>query len=356
MEKNSRLISVDIIRVIAMLMVVYLHTIYGFTLRLDFFATKAWFVFEPFTALSNASITLFFMISGFLVINKNRSIIENCQMIIKRIVIPLTFFAVINAFYEVYKYKLSLFPGLLKQLPNFTHGWFWFLVVLLFLYSFNPLWQILFLKKENHKTALYLTGFFLLYTITTISLSFISNNRNFFNDFTSWLGFLFFYLYGAAIRNKLINVNRTKLNLFLITLGAVIKIAGDYFALSLQLNSVKSNLGSYLNDYLSLPVILIAMGIFNLLITQDEINLSKLFGNGALSILRKLADLSFGIYLVHFFIVNVFSDILQFNIDKLRINIYLYNITYFFTVLGISILIIWVIGKIPKLKIIIGGR
>src|SRR5260221_8277573 len=89
---TERIFSADVIRVAAMLMVVVLHTILNFTLRPDFFATKVWFAFEPIVAISKTAVLLFFMISGYLVIGKERSIRENLKKIRGVIVIPFVFF------------------------------------------------------------------------------------------------------------------------------------------------------------------------------------------------------------------------------------------------------------------------
>ena len=133
-QKISRKVNVDIIRVLAMLMVIYLHTVYSFTMRSDFFATKSWFIFEPFAALSKASITLFFMISGFLLTNKNRTVKENWQITLNRIIIPLIFFTIFDLLFQVYKYKLSLvsvWSQFFASLPKYPNNWLWFLMVLL---------------------------------------------------------------------------------------------------------------------------------------------------------------------------------------------------------------------------------
>ena len=92
MQKDKkRLLNADLIRVIAMLMVIFLHTILNFTIRPDFFPSKLWFVFEPIVAISKTCVLLFFMLSGYLVIAKKRSIQENINKTIKKIVTPLFF-------------------------------------------------------------------------------------------------------------------------------------------------------------------------------------------------------------------------------------------------------------------------
>ena len=205
-NKNKRIINADLIRVVAMLMVIFLHTILNFTIRPDFFATKLWFLFEPIAALSKSSVLLFLILSGYLVISKERTIEENSQKILKKIVIPLAFFEFLNVVY---------------------------------------IWT------------------------------------------------------------------------------------------------------NYTRNYLSIPVIMIAVGLFNFLL---NLNLSQF----RTKILTQIAQLSFGIYLIHPYVISFFTDIIKFDFNCLEINVYLYNFLNVILVLGISSLITIIIKKIPKLRAIIG--
>ena len=359
-KKPSRFIGADIIRVLAMLMVIYLHTVYSFTVRSDFFATKSWFIFEPLAALSKTSMVLFFMLSGFLVINKNRTVKENWRITKNRIIVPLLFFTFTNIVLQVYKYKLPFVSGLWSQflaaLPKYPNNWLWFLMVLLFLYLLNPVWQTLFFKEKNPEIAIYVTKLFFIYTFITVSIKFAGNNLNFFNSFTSWLGYLFFYLYGALVRNNWINSSRKKINFFLILIGLSMIMVGDYCNLYVQKYSLKFIFAGYFTDYLSLPVVLLGIGIFNFLIAPDnQKSFKHFFHKKILKVLQVLAGLSYGTFLIHPLVVDTLSNILGINIDTLHINIYLYNTFYFLVVLGSGVLITYIIMKIPKLRVIIGG-
>jgi surface polysaccharide O-acyltransferase-like enzyme len=361
LKRTSRIISADVIRVVAMLMVIYIHTIYSFTMRLDFFATKSWFIFEPLTALSKTSMVLFFTLSGYLVICKKRTIKENWVNIRKRILVPLIAFTFIYALLQVVILKLPVLTGLKQELlaavPHFPTNWLWFLVVLFFLYLFNPLWQNLFSHDDNSKLAKYLVGTLMLFTVVTITIKFLTSDTYFFNSFTSWLGYLGFFLYGGLVRNKWLNINHFKLNLTLIVLGLGLVIAGDYYTLFTQIHSQQLLLAGYFNDYLSIPVLLCALGIFNLVMSNYGVSIIKKYINGTkLKIFQGLAMLSFGIYLIHPIVVGVLSDMLGVSIDNMHVNLYLYNLAYFGVVLLASTFVVYIILKIPKLNLILGAK
>src|SRR3972149_11856285 len=158
----SRILNVDIIRILAMLMVFALHPILNFTVRLDFFATKLWFLLEPLVALSKTCVLLFFMLSGFLLLNKNRTIKDNWQKTKQRIIIPLSFFSVLDVIFEFGKLHYDwgmaaiFFQSQLVRLTNFPSSPLWFLVVLVFLYLLNPVWQLIFAQEKNRNLARYL--------------------------------------------------------------------------------------------------------------------------------------------------------------------------------------------------------
>ncbi len=97
-----------------------------------------------------------------------------------------------------------------------------------------------------------------------------------------------------------------------------------------------------------------AIGMFNLLVSSNFDWLkTKNLGHKTLTVIQSLVGLSFGIYLIHTYIVTVLSDI-GFDFNRQSMNVYLYNLANYSLVLGVSILIVYLIKKIPRLRMIIG--
>ena len=295
----SRLISVDILRILAMLMVLVLH-------------------------------------SGYLVINKNRTIKDNWQKTKKRILLPLAFFSVLNIIYAFSNFHYTGSNGIvflqqqLVRVTNFPSSPLWFLVVLVFLYLLNPVWQVIFTDSKNRNIARYI-------------------------NFTAWIGFLFFYLYGGLIRNNWINISNNKINIGLVLFSFLAIVIGDYFTAYANVYHLNFIWNGYTFDYLSIPVILLSVGIFNIIIKENfDWVYEKNIGPKAVHALKWLAGLTFGIYLIHTYVVSIFTDKIGFSFDKLSINVYVYNILNYTLVLTISLIITYIIKKTPKLKMIIG--
>jgi surface polysaccharide O-acyltransferase-like enzyme len=357
---SNRLIGIDILRVVAMLFVVFLHTIYGFTLRTDFFLTKAWFVFEPFSAISQSSLALFFIVSGYLVIHKNRTAMDNLKITLYRIVIPLISFSILYALFYLFKTKqnpliifspIYLFGDILK----FPNNYLWFLQVLLFLYILNPLWQGIFSDKTKQNEARYITIFFFLFTCTITILKYTTNNLFILNSFTTWIGYLCCYLYGGLLRNNWGWQLSKNFYFFIFIVGLVIEILGNYFSILNQMNGTPFQFGTYFTDNMAIPPFLMAIGLFNILIDVKNIEIA----NKQVSIFRQkfiqtFATLSYGIYLTHIFISQSISDILEINIDSAHTNAYIFNISFFAVTLFGAAIVTYIISRIPKLRMIIG--
>jgi surface polysaccharide O-acyltransferase-like enzyme len=361
-ENSSRLIGVDIIRILAMLMVLVLHTILSFTMRPDFFATKLWFIVEPICAISKPAVLLFFMVSGYLVINKNRTIKDNWQKTKKRILVPLAFFSILNIVYAFSNFQYTGSNGIdflqhqLVRVTNFPSSPLWFLVVLLFLYLLNPVWQLIFADGKNRNIARYIVFLSLIFSAFITIIKFPSlKNDFFFNNFTAWIGFLFFYLYGGLIRNNWFNIKNNKINIAIVLFSFLAIVIGDYFTAYANVYHINFIWNGYTFDYLSIPVILLSVGLFNLIIKEDfSWVCNNNTGHKTVSALRWLAGLSFGIYLIHTYVVSIFTDKIGFDFNKLSINVYLYNILNYTLVLTISLIITYIIKKTPKFKMVIG--
>ena len=350
-NRNQRIINADLIRVTAMIMVIFLHTILNFTVRPDFFATKLWFLFEPITALSKSSVLLFLILSGYLVVSKKRSIEENSKKILKKIVIPLAFFEFLNILFIWTKFdkRIHSFGEFLiqetRRVIGFPSSPLWFLVVLLFLYALNPVWQLIFKDK---KLAKKITFWSLVVSVLTPIFHFpINRVETMFNFFTAWVGYAFFYLYGALIRKKYLKTNNQKINLILVGLGLILTIAGDYLSSWQEINNISNIWINYTRNYLSIPVVMIAIGLFNFLLNLDLSKFKTKF-------LTQIAKLSFGIYLIHPYVISFFTEIIKFDFNWLHMNVYLYNFFNVSLVLGISSLITFIIKTILNLNTIIG--
>lgn len=354
---RSRHIGIDILRVIAMLGVIFLHTIYPFTVRTDFFLTKAWFLFEPLSAISRSSLALFFIISGYLVVGKNRTVKENLQITSKRIIIPFISFSMLASFFFLFKTGRSMGDALdptyvFGNIMKFPDNWLWFLSTLLFLYLLNPLWQQLFTDAPKRSAARYVVTSFFLFTVFSLFLKYATHTMTFFNSFTTWIGYVCFYLYGALAKNKWGGRLSKKSSFLLFLVGLLLEMGGDYFAILNQKNGTPLFFAGYFSDNIAIPPLLMAVGLFNMFIDMKTI---KNIGKQIPAFITTVAGLSYGIYLTHEFISQTLADVMGWSVDSMHMNVYLFNFGFFAITLFGSALVTFILLRIPKLRAIIGA-
>lgn len=354
MSSSHRSVNVDIIRIFAMWMVILLHTVLNFTIRPDFFATKVYFLFEPFMAIAKTGVLLFFMLSGYLVIAKQRSLSENLAKTVKRILLPLFCFSIINIILEAWPLLgtswdwKSFSLQQIQRMVHFPSSPLWFLVVLGFLYILNPIWQQLFENDKQKITAQFITYLSLSFGIITTFFQYFAKNTNMFNSFTAWMAFVGFYLYGGLLKKNWLNIPKLFWNGIIIVIGVFCTCLGDILTHWLTLHQISSFWIDYTSNYLSIPVVLTSIGLFNFLL---QTNFKKL----SLFSLSWLANHSFGIYLLHPYVISFLMFCVGFDFNKMSLNVYLFTIYNIILVFTISLFLTVVLKKIPKIRMLIGG-
>lgn len=353
---SPRLLNVDLIRVLAMFMVLVLHTWLNFTQRPDFFATKLWFLLEPSIAISKVGVVLFFILSGYLVIPKRRTITENWQKTLSKIIIPLAFFSVLNLIFAAAHFTYdphlgqTFWQAQMVRVTGFPSSPLWFLVVLLFLYLLNPVWQLLF-HQENKSVAEYVTYLAIGFALISTFLKFpAGRNLNFLNNFTSWTGYVGVYLYGGMLRQGWWAPKSRRLNLVLVGLGLLVSMGGDYLTVWSGIHQQVFTWSGYFFDYLSLPVLAVSFGLFNWLIYAKLV-----WPTWVEKLVVQLAKWSFGIYLIHPYVISILLD-LGWDFNKVGINVYLYNLANLIIVFGISTVLTMIILQLPLIKRVLGEK
>lgn len=358
MNKSERIINADVIRILAMLMIIVMHTFLSFTIRPDFFQTPIYFLLTPIAVVSNAGVLLFFMLSGYLVVGKKRPIKENLRKTAIKLGIPFVFFSMINLLISIQQMSVAhlgidyFMADLVKQILKFPNSSLWFLIVLMSLYVLNPLWELVFSSESNKQLAKYLLTLAFLFTFLITLADYITGNNPVaspvFNNFTAWLGYACFYLYGAAVKRSWVQMQNQKLNLVLIMVGFALTFDSNFFSQLLAKDGTSLFWVKYNQSTTSPAVVMLAIGIFNQLMVMNL----QMFRSKAIIY---LSQLSFGIYLIHTNIVALLTTYLGFDFDHIQMNIYLYNLVNFSIVVGASVLIAAILTRIKGLKMLIGN-
>ncbi len=306
---SSRIEYIDVLRVISMLSVVFLHTAAG-SLRGNI-GSPVWHFSNIFTSIMSTSVPIFFMISGAVLLSSNKtlSVQLTYKKRIPKILLPFLVWSIIAVIYYVatnfmasgsidWKMIITKFRNLPAQ-PTTIH--LWFMYALIPLYMLSPI-----LKKLTDSLTgtlmLYLIALWLLFSSVLPTLvQFIparyqslftlnaSYNLNFMN------GYLGYFLIGyfLMIYNK--NISKRLLVGIIIADTAVITI-GTW------VKTIESGAYSELyKSYSRLFTLVLSIAVFLL---AKELLTGHILPRLLSKLIQLLSSLSFGIYLVHNLVVD----------------------------------------------------
>ena len=330
--KENRKCWIDICKITAMFLVIILHTVCNgikdnqkdISLLIYYFGTFA--------------IPLFFMVNGYLQLNK----VKYYKYVVKKILniflicfiwnIPIAIFKlVINGEH------LNIVDNVFLNYIQEGYFWqFWFLGALTLIYIFLPLFQKLFNRTDKYKFFTIL----LVIVSSLIDLFNIVNNNFFENDiikniipqiFRIWTWLTYFFI-GGLIRKSdpLKKLDNKKLIIITFILLLITILYAYAFSNNLYSSLFAENL------YDSFIVIATTFLIFNCF---SRIQVSY-------KLITDIGKLNMGVYIIHPTIIKIFK---YFN---LLYNNYL-NIIFAFLIFVICIIITKIISKIPYLNRII---
>ena len=337
MKKTKRILSIDLLRIIAILSVVMIHT----TMTFDDYdiTSSSYFIGNIFNGLSRAGVPLFLMISGALLLKEDRkySVKQVFQKYVLSIVIIFASWSFVYALQDVIRDIIGG-KGLhfYHYIRAFILGEFhmWYIYMLVGIYLTLPLLQ-LFVKKENAQKIRYLIIISLVFNFLPSLISVASNILSplaFINTPIYRVSFEFvgpyitylltgYYIYNFEIKHKhliyVISIISVLLNI------ALVQITNDVSDAYAPKN---------------LLVFLYATGIF--IFINDKYK--RVHNN---KILSSLSDLSFGIYISHILMLSLVDYILPTN----EITVY-YIVIRYILIMAFSIILCFVMSKIPLIK------
>lgn len=357
MKKDaSYIFSADVIRSLAILGVIAIHTANSVFDRPDFFGGISWWFAIIINSLSRICIPLFIMLSGYLILRKDVGFGDMFKRAISLLLIPLVTWTILNTLInngEPISFLFSL-PFVLKFFSGDV-SYLYYLIILIGLYLISPLLRS-YLKNNSILSQKYLALFFVILGMGKIGTDYLLRSCETVTSLTMWVPYVGFFLIGYLIATqKLKFKNSFTKAVYLSSLAVTIGL-NYLFYLNARFTGPQIPIGCithYSDYYLSINVFLMSAAAFVLLFNLDYKFLKNEF-------LRKqiynLARASFGIYLIHLFIVNAWDKKLFWDVDNTSLPLWLYIIVKFLGVFIISYLLTVIIDKIPIVRYVIGGR
>lgn len=327
---KTREYSFDILRSIAMIMVIVVHVSNVYSRSFGIIGNKSFIISLFFNTVSRISVPIFLMISGALLLDRKFDLKKYLKRLLKFLILIIVW-DIIYLIWE-YLYLGITYNKLYNLVLNPYRAHLWFLYTILLLYAIQPILRVI-MSKSNKQVKIFLFSIWLILS----SLSMV--NRTIAEVFTifSYIGFFCIgkYLYEYA-KNK----DLRKYNILLI----LIMIACFTTSITLNyLSSMKYNMFYNLYFAYRTPFIIFSSFAFYILIISNYRKNSLNKG------LMLLSDLSLGVYLIHgiFLDITIKRFIYQ-NINAL-VGIPLFTIIIFI----LSIISVFIIKKIKFIRYII---
>ncbi|MDH5533248.1 MAG: acyltransferase family protein [Candidatus Pacebacteria bacterium] len=309
MVVKQRLLWPDLIRVVAIFLMVVLHISASYVPLWHEQSLFSWWGANLIDSLSRMCVPLFIMLSGALLLGKKDSLKVFYTKRLTRLLKPWIFWSLI---YGVINFIQGNEASSIKRLiiGTFWTG-FWILPLLLSLYLVAPLLNYLLRKLGN-----YFSLFFLLIMGTLLVKGI---------HFPLYFEYSFYFVLGYVLSKK--KISKTYLTFYgLGTLFSWLLIASLTYRLSVP------NMG-FIADYYhyhTWPVVLLSTFGFMSLKGLVEVYKKKI-SKSYISLITNLSNASFGIYFIHMLIFRTGINIVYFPSYSFIpiISISLYSLSYF---------------------------
>lgn len=317
---KKRILSFDLLRVIAILGVVMIHVISTSNKFFTASPTSLTYMFgKILNSFALVGVPIFIMISGALILNEEKTL--TTRQIFKKtlsLVWLLLFWLFFYAAYDTIMYPLIRNHGISINafVKHFIEGHYhlWFLYMLIGLYLLTPIFR-LFVKKANAKYVLYFIIISAIFQFASPIINLCANDilpANYSSLFTKvsnsfamnfTFGYTTYFFAGWYIANCEIKKIYRLLLYFVSVCCLLTIILGSYI---LDKRGTSSGI---LSGNLSITVLGLSVGVF---VFFYYLLKDKTLSEKHTKILVKTSSLTFGVYVIHI----IFVDILNILIKK----------------------------------------
>ena len=303
---KSRLLWCDILRVIATIMVISIHTIsvYQYT-YIKPLQLLPYSIFGVLNSLNRMAVPAFFMLTGALTLRQTRKPITResytsfVKNIIYRLVIPFIIFSLVSyLFFTKPPWSITKFIVSFSNYPG-TYGHMWFMYVIVMIYFFIPFLRRFIQSLSRHELKILICLIFVFSNVLS-ELFILSKHyhKMMFDEIA--LPYIIAYtnlvLLGFYFMKYNISPGKRKL----------IYILGIISLILLPIIQALTNNVDVAQDLITgrsvLPVFISSAGFIFIKYHFSKVKLSSC----ATKVITKLSEISFYTYLVHMVIINIF--------------------------------------------------
>jgi len=322
--------SFDVLRVIAMIMVIIIHVSNVYCRSFGFINSNSYIITLCFNTISRVSVPLFFMISGALLLDREFNFKKYINRIIKYLVLIIVW-DIIYLIWE-YFYLGETYDELYLLVISPYRAHLWFLYSIIVIYMIQPILK--FILDRANKVFKYIL--FILW----ISIGVLSMYMPFFSTNFSLVSYIGFFIFGKYLYDYLKNNDLRKYNfifVFMLILFYAFSIYLNYKA-SIKFNMFYNLFFAYRTPFITFNSIIIFILVYNLFHNKKP---NKIIG--------MFSSLSLGVYLIH----GIYLDVCFNVFNYLSINVLLAIISFTIIIFILSILSVMLIKKVKYLNYIV---
>lgn len=340
--ERKRQMTYDVLRILAICMVVIIHANVATIASVE---GMKWSIITVLTSMLTASVPIFFMISGALLLDAEEPIDIRMlfQKRIKKIFIPFFVWSNLYVIVRIIMGKLPFTIGsFIALIEEPAYYQFWFMYSLLAIYLLLPILQRLLLKSTKQIVE-YMLVLWCVFSLVIPTLEFVFPNVQLCEHFDLNFieGYLGYFLFGYYLKKykKDCTMKKTLIHLFV---GLILTVVCVGIEQIIQDDACWSQY--FMSSYLTPFVMLYAMGIFQLvdiIVKKYESNWNKKIKQGIIN----GSKLSMGVFYIHMLVLTALEYTGWFDSKSFV----MLTIKVIITITG-SFVCTYIIGKIPIMK------
>lgn len=333
----TRTYYLDVIRVLAIILVIALHCVSDISVGLKFYGKNSWYASVAINAVCRAGVPLFLMISGYLSLDNKHTedITGYYKKRFSRIIPSLIIWNIIYyLFFTIYKNENFSFQTFFERLINNGNSYhMWYVYTLLGIYLISPFLRMLVVRLKTNEL--------LIFFLVTITASTIIPFINIISPFYIYLfdplvnGYIGFYVLGYILGKCTIPKKYQYLIYLAGLIGYAITITGNIMF------SSNSKIDLIFNYGYALPTYLMAIALF----VFCKHHMNNLRHIALKKIITHISTISFGMYWIHVGILTITQNYFPNTLSPSSIIILRFIIT-----LIISASIMSVVKKVPVIN------
>ncbi len=296
---EKRFFYPDVIRSVAMLLVVFLHSSGAYVGEWQKISAKDWMSANLIDSFSRISVPLFVMLSGTFILNKQEPVRVFFRKRVSKLLVPVLLWPVVYLLWRKVFQNEELYTwGVLRDLyEGAVYYHLWFLYMIIGLYLVTPL-----LRKFIHVASDKDVGYFLvlwfifsaLIPTFEYGLSFFTKDPvDFAIDLPLVTGYVGLFILGYYLRSRQLSKRLVKWTWSIFILSGLLTAFGTYF-----LSVLTGSFQEYLYGYCT-PFVVIQSVAAYFLLKYYAIKWEPAVHHPMRVLVSRIGQLSLGIYLIH---------------------------------------------------------